>query len=336
MVSFREITLQRIGEESAPSRIWMVSWHYSGNFLASCGDDKAVRIWTFNQDSKPHLDCRTTLDDSHTRTIRCVNFSHCGKLLASSSFDASIVIYQQEDGDYSEVNKLEGHESEVKWCAFSPSDEFLATCSRDKSVWFWQVDEDDDFNVSSILQPHTQDVKFVVWHPNEDLLVSCSYDFSIRFFRYDGEDWVTQQKIDKAHDGTVWSAAFDADGHRLITVGEDHVIQIWRRENVGAKSATADTWKSVAKYLVEDTRWPLYSVSWNHVTGLVATAGGDSKIRIFQVAGSADDERIEPLGVWSGHDGEVNCVAWCPAADKANILASASDDGSVRLLQVEL
>lgn len=40
--------------------------------------------------------------------------------------------------DYEEINRLEGHENEVKCCAFSPSGEYLATCSRDKSVWFWQ------------------------------------------------------------------------------------------------------------------------------------------------------------------------------------------------------
>lgn len=68
------------------------------------------------------------------------------------------------------------------------------------------------------------------------------------FYRFDGEDWVTQQKIPevgsrilalcsvsrffislKAHDGTVWCAAFDAEGHRLVTVGEDHVVQVRRR-----------------------------------------------------------------------------------------------------------
>ncbi|KAJ1363089.1 hypothetical protein KIN20_022857 [Parelaphostrongylus tenuis] len=129
--------------------------------------------------------------------------------LASASFDASVVIYSRDDGEFMESNKLDGHESEVKCCAFSPSDEFLATCSRDKTVWFWQMDEDEDFQVLSVLQPHTQDVKFVTWHPSEELLVSCSYDSSIVFYKFDGEDWITQQKIPEAHNGTVWCAASD-------------------------------------------------------------------------------------------------------------------------------
>lgn len=343
MAKIEELSATRVNsavEGTTGSRVWMVRWDHSGSLLASCGDDKVVRIWKKMKDS-PLLECATSIDDSHSRAVRCVDFSHCGRFLASASFDASVVIYNREEGEFVESNKLEGHESEVKCCAFSPTDEFLATCSRDKSVWFWQMDEDEDFQVSSVLQPHTQDVKFVTWHPTEELLVSCSYDYSIVFYRFDGEDWVTQQKIPEAHDGTVWCAAFDAEGHRLVTVGEDHVVQLWRRESP-QELAVKDKWRSVAKLLVEDTRLPLYTVSWHAQTGLIATGGGDGFIRIFRVEGNESDERLEQVAVVDTNANEVNCVAWSPAqateeelSDKW-LLASCSDDATIRLFGVTL
>jgi WD40 repeat protein len=63
---------------------------------------------------------------------------------------------------FEEKHKLEGHENKVKCCKFSPTGEYLATCSWDKILWVWQVDEDEDYEVLSILQRHSGDVKFVL------------------------------------------------------------------------------------------------------------------------------------------------------------------------------
>uniref|UniRef100_A0A1I7XFI8 WD_REPEATS_REGION domain-containing protein n=1 Tax=Heterorhabditis bacteriophora TaxID=37862 RepID=A0A1I7XFI8_HETBA len=164
MSKIEQICLHSIcGEEIEGSRVWMISWNHSGTLLASCGEDKTVRIWK-KIDEKPFLECRSTIDDSHSRTIRCVNFSHCGKYLASASFDASIVIYTHEKLRYSLPHSLtrfyilrversgdeetiifcgssDVHEGEVNCVAWNPSDcDLLASCSDDGSIRLFQVD----------------------------------------------------------------------------------------------------------------------------------------------------------------------------------------------------
>ncbi|CAG9534447.1 unnamed protein product [Cercopithifilaria johnstoni] len=314
-------------------RVWCVQWNHAGTTLASCGDDKTIKLWKRIDDSDaPYLVYSGTISGSHNRAIRHVAFSPDDKFLASAGFDAAVVVHQLCNNDYEEINRLEGHENEVKCCAFSPSGEYLATCSRDKSVWFWQLDESEDFEVASILQSHTQDVKFVVWHPVDELLVSCSYDCSIRFYRFDGEDWITQEKIDNAHQSTVWSADFSDDGNSLVTVGADFCVNIWMRQEMNL-SASRSKWNKVTSVCVK-TRWPLYTVSWNKLHGIIAVGGGDSKIRFYNLNNSTSSPVLEECFGSCKLPSEINCLNWNPL--ESRLLTVATDGGEINMIQISL
>lgn len=48
MAKIEELSATRVNsavEGTTGSRVWMVRWDHSGSLLASCGDDKVVRIW---------------------------------------------------------------------------------------------------------------------------------------------------------------------------------------------------------------------------------------------------------------------------------------------------
>lgn len=319
--------------EGHVDRVWCVSWSPCGTRLATAGGDKSIRIWA--ETSPGAWSTVEHLDGIHMRTVRSVAWAPTGKHLASASFDGTVAVWEFAQNQSPEcIAALEGHENEVKSVAWNAGGSMLATGGRDKTVWIWEmvptaVATDGEFECAAVLRDHTQDVKCVKWHPHHDVLASASYDDSVRTWVDDDGDWACATTL-RGHDSTVWSVDFDASGTRLFSCSADCSFVVWAASQAGEGARRPDLpayYTRLAKVDGAHAR-TIYSL---HVHGdVVATGGADD---------AAFVHRITPDGphtiarIPTAHNGDVNCVAWCPRAGQM-LLATGGDDRLVKLWKV--
>ncbi|EJF63623.1 WD40 repeat-like protein, partial [Dichomitus squalens LYAD-421 SS1] len=350
--------------EGHEDRAWHVAWNPTKPILASCSADKTVRLYSysssFDSDASEAPSVKfshiTNIPTGHAKTVRAIAWSPSGKTLATASFDSNIGVWAQEGGEDEEdgasnparewecMSLLEGHETECKSVAYSSSGNLLASCSRDKTVWIWEVHPDHDFECMGVLMEHTQDVKAVAWHPTEEILASASYDDTIKLYIDDPqEDWYCFQTL-SGHGSTVWALAFSPDGRFLASASDDTTIRIWER-------VQEHKWECIDTLSGHERS--VYSISWGvgkpldsgdpGSLGWLASTGGDGIINVWElgVGPSAKDPSRKTLTqkiiakITNAHEvHDVNSIVWCPRKGFEDLFATAGDEGVVKVWKV--
>ncbi|MBW4639940.1 MAG: pentapeptide repeat-containing protein [Gloeocapsa sp. UFS-A4-WI-NPMV-4B04] len=216
---------------------------------------------------------------------------------------------------------FEGHIGWVWSVAFSPDGKTLVSSGTDASIRLWDVQSGQCLQV---LTEHTSCVWSVSFSPDGQRIASGSNDQTVRVWDLQGRCL----HIMVGHTENVYSVHFSPNGKILASGSKDTTIRIWNVSNGDCLS--------VLQGHTDGVRCVRYSPDGQ----LLASCSQDQSIRLWNTphapasASQFDGKQSNgkpDVRVLYGHTNWVWSLAFSP---KGDMLASSSDDGTLRLWQV--
>ncbi len=288
-----------VGLGKCSSPVWSIAFSPDGTQLASADED--VRLW----DLRP----LRTVTRLHTwkDTVPCLAFSPDGRLLATTSTDNLVRLWDLTARPRRVVAVLTGHTYPPVALAFSPNGRLLASAGGDKTARIWDVASRREIRT---LAGHTRGVPALAFSPDGKVLATASHDGTVKTW-----DVATFQEILtlRGHTGTVNCLSFSPDGKVLATGSDDTTIRLW-------KPAAGPDRNVVLRHPLG-----VFTVALAPGGGLLASGGFDGVIRVWDTATGRAEGTLE------GHKSAVQVVNFSP---DGRLLASGGQDGTIRLWEV--
>ncbi len=238
----------------------------------------------------------------HTNIILAIALNPDGKMLASSSFDNSIRIWDVKTNFTKRV--LRGTFGFVLDLAYSPDGTRLLTGGTDAIVRIWDVATGETV---VRLPGHAGPVHTVAWSPTGRHHASAGRDRIVRV--WDAATGTLLHQL-SGHTDTVNDIAFSHDGLTLASASADGTIRLW------------DVATGHERHVLQGHTAAVRAVAF-HPRGTLIASGGDDNMVMFWNAKTGAD-----LHTRTGHTENVRCLTFSP---DGNTLASGSRDKTIKL-----
>ncbi|KAH0559460.1 hypothetical protein GP486_004022, partial [Trichoglossum hirsutum] len=282
--------------------------------------------------------------EGHSREVEAVIFSPDGQLLASASWDNTVVLWDPVTG--ASRGTLKGHSDGVTAVAFSPDGYLLASASLDNTVLLW-----DPVTGTSCrtLKGHSGGVTAVAFSPDGRLLASTSDDRTVML--WDPAAGTLRDTL-KGHSDGINAVAFSPDGRLLASASRDKTVILWDLVT-GTSHGTLEghpDWVGAAAFspdgeLIAPASDDRRAMLWDSTTETSRGTHESHSIHADVVTFSGDGLLLAPgsrdgtvmfwdpatgalRGALKGHSDLVTAVTYSP---DGHLLASASNDGTVML-----
>ena len=202
----------------------------------------------------------------HSDAIYSAELSMDGKIVATCSYDRTIILWDASTG--SKLRTLKGHNGAVYDVAFSPDARVLASASADATVKIWNVTTGE--RLDTLSQP-LEEQYVVDISPDGRFIVAGGEDNRIRMWRLESID---EPRINPllhakfAHEGAIRHVRFSADGSLLISSADDGALKVWETENMRL-SAAAELPQSASQALAMSSAGDMVAVG--RTDGMIAS-----------------------------------------------------------------
>jgi cytochrome c len=189
----------------------------------------------------------------HGGPVKDVALSPQGDLLASVSFDYSVVLW--DTADFHEKYRLLGHNAPVVTAAFSLDGRFLATGGDDFLALIWDMNA-----IRSGADPtpiarfaHHGKIAHLTISPDSSKLATASWDGGLRIWSLETMRPMAELR---GHIGPVQAAQFIKNGAQIVSAGRDGHIRLWNLpEGRYVRSLVKNGWGINAMHIDEDLRF---------------------------------------------------------------------------------
>jgi WD40 repeat protein len=295
-------------------QVFGVAFHPERNIFASGSADNTVKIWQLSPSLSPSQDQANSSHLSiqllhtlkgHTAHILFVQFSPDGEMLATSSSDTTIRLWDTATGKLCKT--LTSHANWVRAVQFSPDGRTLLSGCSDYTIRLW------DWRSGLVLRTWMGYSNWI-WgakFSKDGQMIACGGgDCTVRLW-----DVATGKCVRSLEGHSTWilGIAFDRDRDLVATGSGDNSVRLWQA-STGKQLKVLNAHKS-----------QVLAVQFSPTEPILASSSSDYTIRLWQVPEG------NLLRVLEGHQDWIRSIGF---SHDGMWLASAGQDATVKLWNV--